>query len=54
MTVIKIKAHRWGWKAFEAPGVELCFQRKFRQSTTRGTAHALSRFFEENFDRQFP
>ena len=25
MTVIEIRPHRWGWKAFEAPGVEpLC------------------------------
>jgi hypothetical protein len=22
MTIIEIKLHRWGWKAFEAPGVE--------------------------------
>jgi hypothetical protein len=22
MTVIEIRPHRWGWKAFEAPGVE--------------------------------
>jgi hypothetical protein len=22
MTVIEIKAHPWGWKVFEAPGVE--------------------------------
>ena len=22
MTVIEINQHRWGWKAFEAPGVE--------------------------------
>jgi hypothetical protein len=23
MTVIEIRPHRWGWKVFEAPGVEL-------------------------------
>src|SRR5436853_3917086 len=23
MTLIEIRPHRWGWKAFEAPGVEL-------------------------------
>jgi hypothetical protein len=23
MTVIEIKPHRWGWKVFEAPGVEI-------------------------------
>jgi hypothetical protein len=28
MTVIEIKPHRWGWKAFEAPGVEPVFQKK--------------------------
>jgi hypothetical protein len=22
MTVIEIRPHRWGWKSFEAPGVE--------------------------------
>jgi hypothetical protein len=25
MTVIEIKPHRWGWKVFEAPGVEPVF-----------------------------
>jgi hypothetical protein len=28
MTVIEIKPHRWGWKAFEAPGVEPVFPKK--------------------------
>ena len=28
MTVIEIKPHRWGWKAFEAPGVEPVFAEK--------------------------
>jgi Uncharacterized protein conserved in bacteria (DUF2188) len=28
MTVIEIKPHRWGWKAFEAPGVEPVFPTK--------------------------
>jgi hypothetical protein len=28
MTVIEIKPHRWGWKAFEAPGVEPVFPGK--------------------------
>jgi hypothetical protein len=26
MTVIEIKPHRWGWRVFEAPGVEPVFQ----------------------------
>jgi hypothetical protein len=28
MTVIEIKPHPWGWKAFEASGVEPVFQKK--------------------------
>ena len=28
MTVIEIRPHRWGWKAFESPGVEPVFQKK--------------------------
>src|SRR6266536_3378041 len=28
MTLIEIKPHRWGWKVFEAPGVELIFPKK--------------------------
>ena len=28
MTLIEIKPHRWGWKAFESPGVEPVFPRK--------------------------
>jgi hypothetical protein len=28
MTVIEIKPHRWGWKVFEAPGVEPVFPGK--------------------------
>jgi hypothetical protein len=28
MTVIEIKPHRWGWKAFEAPGVKPVFPEK--------------------------
>ncbi len=27
-TVIEIKQHRWGWKVFEAPGVEPVFPQK--------------------------
>jgi hypothetical protein len=30
MTVIEIRPHHWGWKAFEAPGVEPIF------SSTKG------------------
>ena len=28
MTVIEIRPHRWGWEAFEAPGVEPVFPTK--------------------------
>ena len=28
MTLIEIRPHRWGWKAFEASGVEPVFPRK--------------------------
>ena len=28
MTVIEIRPHRWGWKVFEAPGVEPVFPQK--------------------------
>jgi methyl coenzyme M reductase alpha subunit len=28
MTVIEIRPHRWGWKAFEAPGVEPVFSKQ--------------------------
>jgi hypothetical protein len=30
MTLIEIRPHRWGWKAFEAPGVEPVFPEKDR------------------------
>jgi hypothetical protein len=28
MTLIEIRPHRWGWKVFEAPGVEPVFSEK--------------------------
>lgn len=28
MTVIEIRPHSWGWKAFESPGVEPAFPKK--------------------------
>jgi hypothetical protein len=28
MTLIEIRPHRWGWKVFEAPGVESVFPEK--------------------------
>jgi hypothetical protein len=40
MTLIEIKPHRWGWKVFEAPGVEPVFRRNKTQSTTRRSAAA--------------
>jgi hypothetical protein len=32
MTLIEIKPHDWGWKVFEAPGVEPVFPGKIKQS----------------------
>jgi hypothetical protein len=28
MTIIEVRPHRWGWKAFECPGVEPVFPKK--------------------------
>ena len=28
MSVIEIRSHRWGWKAFESPGAEPVFPKK--------------------------
>jgi hypothetical protein len=28
MTLIEIRPHGWGWKAFEAPGIEPVFPKK--------------------------
>jgi len=36
MTLIEIKPHAWGWKVFEAPGVEPVFPQK-RQSSALKT-----------------
>jgi hypothetical protein len=36
MTLIEIKPHGWGWKVFEASGVELVFPEK-RQSSALKT-----------------
>ena len=36
MTVIEIRPHRWGWKAFEALGVEPVFQTKDQAIDKRG------------------
>ena len=47
MTVIEIKPHRWGWKVFEAPGVEPVFQQKDQAigyAETRAGAFAPVRF----------
>jgi hypothetical protein len=32
MTLIEIKPHRWGWKVFEAPGVEPVFPENWRMT----------------------
>jgi hypothetical protein len=42
MTVIEIKPHRWGWKVFEAPGVEPVFPEK-RQAINSAETRACFR-----------
>jgi hypothetical protein len=42
MTVIEIKPHRWGWRVFEAPGVEPVFLEK-RQAIDYAETRACSR-----------
>jgi hypothetical protein len=41
MTVIEIRPHRWGWKVFEAPGVEPVFPKK-DQATEYAQNHLLA------------
>jgi hypothetical protein len=40
MTAIEVKPHAWGWKVFEAPGVEPVFPEKKMQSIIRRVAMA--------------
>ena len=42
MTVIEIRPHRWGWKVFEAPGVEPVFPEK-RQAINYAEGRACFR-----------
>jgi hypothetical protein len=42
VTVIEIRTHRWGWKVFEAPGVEPVFPEK-RQATDYAQQRACFR-----------
>ena len=42
MTVIEIRPHRWGWKVFEAPGVEPVFPEK-RQAINYAQTRACFR-----------
>jgi hypothetical protein len=54
MTVIEIKPHRWGWKVFEAPGVEPVFPEK-RQAISYAEGHAsfsLRRDSRSRFEQQ--
>jgi hypothetical protein len=46
LTVIEIRPHRWGWKAFEAPGVEPVFPQKGQaiESARSARAFAQARF----------
>jgi hypothetical protein len=45
MTVIDIRPHRWGWKAFEAPGVEPVFRQKDQEQNI----HVQHRGFAPDF-----
>ncbi len=54
MTVIEIRPHRWGWKVFEAPGVEPVFPEK-RQAINYATGArvlSLRRDSHPRFERQ--
>jgi hypothetical protein len=42
MTVLEIRPHRWGWKVFEAPGVEPVFPEK-RQAINYAQSRASFR-----------
>ena len=42
MTVIEIRPHTWGWKVFEAPGVEPVFPEK-RQAINYAQTRACFR-----------
>jgi hypothetical protein len=42
MTLIKIRPHAWGWKVFEAPGVEPVFPQK-RQAIAYAETRACFR-----------
>ena len=60
MTLIDIRPHRWGWKAFEAPGVEPVFPEK-DQAIDYGQNRACFRSGEiqifdsrGNFERLIP
>jgi len=60
ITVIEIRPHRWGWKVFEAPGVEPVFPAKDQAiSYAQGRACFRSgeiRIFDSsgNVDRVIP
>jgi len=42
MTIIEIRPHRWGWKAFEAPGVEPVFPKKEGRANYSPTRQELA------------
>ncbi len=54
MTVIEIRPHRWGWKAFEAPGVEPVFlnQQDAIDYATESRVLSLWRDSRSGFNRQ--
>jgi len=48
MTLIEIKPHRWGWKVFEAPGVEPVFLEKRQANRLRSDPRELPIAFSES------
>jgi hypothetical protein len=41
MTLIEIKPHPWGWKIFEAPGVEAVFPEKPQSSALKTESRSV-------------
>jgi hypothetical protein len=41
MTVFEIRPHRWGWKVFEAPGVEPVFPEKRQSSALKAESRSV-------------
>jgi hypothetical protein len=52
-TVLEIGPHRWGWKVFEAPGVEPVFPEKHHnQLRAKSRQLSLTRDSDSRFERK--